>query len=90
MDNPERRAILKDMKPDHDIVIVGGGLNGPALALALAQAGLSVALIDAQRPGARAEADFDGRAYALSIASRRLLEGVGVWPLVAALAEPIL
>ena len=31
----------------HDILIVGGGLTGPALALALAQAGLRSAVIDA-------------------------------------------
>ena len=30
------------MTPDTDILIAGGGLNGPALALALAQAGLPV------------------------------------------------
>lgn len=89
MDNPGDGRITTVMVPDHDILIVGGGLNGPALALALAQAGLSVGLIDAQAAGARAEAGFDGRAYALSIASRRLLEGIGVWATIADLVQPI-
>ena len=67
------------MVRDADILIVGGGLNGPALALALARAGFSVVIVDARAPGVRAGAGFDGRAYALSVASKRLLEAVGVW-----------
>jgi 2-octaprenyl-6-methoxyphenol hydroxylase len=78
------------MDSDVDILIAGGGLNGPALALALAQAGLRVAVADARPARARAEAGFDGRAYALAIASRRLLDGIGIWPQVAAKAQPIL
>jgi 2-octaprenyl-6-methoxyphenol hydroxylase len=68
------------MKHDADILIAGGGLNGPALALALAQGGLSVTVIDARPAPARAEAGFDGRAYALAIASKRLLSVIGIWP----------
>ena len=78
------------MARDADILIVGGGLNGPALALALAQAGFSVVIVDARAPGVRAGAGFDGRAYALSVASKRLLEAVGVWPGLADKAQPIL
>lgn len=77
------------MKHDSDVLIAGGGLNGPALALALAQAGLSVTVVDAQAPRARADEGFDGRAYALAIASQRLLAAVGVWQAVAANAQPI-
>ena len=47
MDNPESCTILRGMKFDSDILIIGGGLNGPALALALADGGLSVTIIDA-------------------------------------------
>ena len=71
------------MERDADILIVGGGLNGPALGLALAQAGLRVVVADARPAPARAEAGFDGRAYALAIASQRLLAGIGVWPRLA-------
>ncbi|MDP4033239.1 MAG: FAD-dependent oxidoreductase [Pseudorhodobacter sp.] len=73
-----------------DILIVGGGLNGPALALALAQGGLRVTVIDARPAPSRAEAGFDGRAYALAIASKRLLSVLGVWARVADNAQPIL
>lgn len=90
MDNPARAAIFRRMTHDADILIVGGGLNGPALALALAQAGLSSAVIDARPAPARGEAGFDGRAYALAAASRRLLTAIGVWPRVADRAQPIL
>ena len=75
---------------DTDVIIVGGGLNGPALALALAQGGLRVTVVDARAVQLRAEAGFDGRAYALAIASKRLLAAIGVWGRVADLCQPIL
>lgn len=78
------------MEQRADIVIVGGGLNGPALALALAQGGLHVQVVDARPAEARAEAGFDGRAYALAIASKRLLSAIGVWPALADKVQPIL
>lgn len=90
MDNPARWAILGRMEHDADILIVGGGLNGPALGLALAQGGLRVTVIDARPAPARAEAGFDGRAYALAIASQRLLAAIGVWPQLAPQVQPIL
>ena len=89
MDNPARPAIFRGMEHDADILIVGGGLNGPALGLALAQGGIRVAVIDARPAPARAEAGFDGRAYALAIASKRLLSAIGVWPGIEAKAQPI-
>ena len=48
------------MKRDTDILIAGGGLNGPALALALAQGGFRVTVVDARPAPDRAEAGFDG------------------------------
>jgi 2-octaprenyl-6-methoxyphenol hydroxylase len=74
---------------EQDVIIVGGGLNGPALGLALARGGLSVTVVDARPAQARAEVGFDGRSYALAIASRRLLGGIGVWPEIAGLVQPI-
>ncbi|MRX49731.1 2-octaprenyl-6-methoxyphenyl hydroxylase [Paracoccus sp. S-4012] len=73
-----------------DVVIAGGGLNGPALGLALAGAGLTVAVVDARPARERAGEAFDGRAYALALASQRLLAALGVWPALAAEAQPIL
>ncbi|WP_293575440.1 FAD-dependent monooxygenase [Phaeobacter sp.] len=73
-----------------DILIVGGGLNGPALALALAQTGHTVTLVDALPQETRAEPGFDGRSYALALASQRLVAQIGVWPEVADKAQPML
>lgn len=75
---------------DTDVLIAGGGLNGPALALALAQGGLRVTVIDARPAPARAEAGFDGRAYALALASQRLLAAVGLWDGLRDRVQPIL
>lgn len=77
------------MDTDADLLIVGGGLNGPALALAVAQAGLRSVVIDARPAPARAETGFDGRAYALSAASCRLLDGLGLWAGLASGTQPI-
>ena len=77
------------METDFDIVIAGGGLNGPALGLALADAGLSVAVVDGRPADARAGDAFDGRAYALALASQRLLAALGLWDGLAADAQAI-
>lgn len=90
MDNPERARILRAMEHMSDILIVGGGLNGPALALALAQTGHTVTVIDALDEKLRKDAAFDGRAYALALASQRLLDATGVWARIADQAQPML
>jgi 2-octaprenyl-6-methoxyphenol hydroxylase len=90
MDNPPPVPILRAMKCDTDIAIVGGGLNGTALALALAGAGLRVSVVDAQPAAPRTLDGFDGRSYALALTSVRLLEGIGVWDHVAEHAQPML
>jgi len=90
MDNPAALAIFEPMTHDADILIAGGGLNGPALALALAQTGFTVAVIDAQPEPEHADPEFDGRAYALALASVRLLRAIGMWDRVVAHAQPML
>ena len=74
------------MDHDSDILILGGGLNGPVLALALARAGLTVTLIDAAPPR-RKTGGFDGRAYAIAAGGRRMLARLGVWERLAAKAQ---
>jgi len=82
---------VRRMKNTSDILIVGGGLNGPALALALAQTGFSVTVIDALPQAKLQDESFDGRGYALALASQRLLQQVGVWQHVGdANAQPML
>ena len=75
---------------DTDIAIIGGGLNGPLLALALSQIGLRVSVIDAAPEAPRVKDGFDGRSYALALTSTRLLAAVGVWDTLADHAQPML
>ena len=78
------------MEHDTDIVIAGGGLNGPALALALAQGGFRVTVVDTRPARARADVGFDGRSYSLAIASKRLLAVLGIWAEVGDKTQAIL
>ncbi|MBT8418236.1 MAG: FAD-dependent monooxygenase [Silicimonas sp.] len=78
------------MTYDADIVIAGGGLNGTTLALAFASAGFAVVIVDPHPKSSRKAGDFDGRGYALSIASQRVLRALGVWEDVVGSAQPIL
>jgi len=69
----------------YDVVIVGAGIAGSALAAALAPAGLEILLLEAGAlpeglpPVARTIVDVDPRVSALSTASVRLLQDVGAW-----------
>jgi 2-octaprenyl-6-methoxyphenol hydroxylase len=90
MDNPRRTPILTGMNFDTDIAIVGGGLNGTALALALSRAGQKVTLIDAARTETQRDAAFDGRSYALALTSVRMLQGLDVWEALAPRAQAML
>ncbi|MFT5159605.1 MAG: 2-octaprenyl-6-methoxyphenol hydroxylase [Paracoccaceae bacterium] len=90
MDNPLALPILNSMDFDTDIAIVGGGLNGPILALALAQAGISTTVIDALTTKVRKNANFDGRSYAVALTSKRLLNNIGLWADIEDNAQPML
>lgn len=72
-----------------DTVIVGGGPVGGVLALALAQAGLGVAVIDHEDPNAELVAQFDGRALAVALTAQRAMAAVGLWDFVAPFAADI-
>ena len=62
-----------------DIAIVGAGPAGLCFARSLAGSGLSVAVIEKQPLEAIAGPAFDGREIALTHASRRILEQLGLW-----------
>ena len=72
-----------------DIAIVGGGMVGASLALALQGLDVRTALIEAVPHDAVSQPSFDDRTTALSNGSRRILDTLGVWPEVAAVATPI-
>jgi 2-octaprenyl-6-methoxyphenol hydroxylase len=62
-----------------DVAIVGGGMVGASLALALAGTALRVALIEAVPLDAASQPSFDDRTSALGNGSRRIFEALGVW-----------
>jgi len=73
----------------YDVVIVGAGIAGSALAAALSGEGLSIALVEAQSlariplPAGLALDSFDSRVSALTPRSRALLENLGAWGAIA-------
>jgi 2-octaprenyl-6-methoxyphenol hydroxylase len=77
------------MSDDVELLVAGGGLNGLLLGIACAGAGLRVAVVDRQDPATMLDEKFDGRTSAIAYGSKLVLNGVGLWPAVAAEAEPI-
>jgi len=73
-----------------EVLIVGGGMVGLTLAAALAGAGIEVAVLDRESPQHQRESAFDGRASAIAWGSVQALAGIGLWPALEPLAEPIL
>jgi 2-octaprenylphenol hydroxylase len=66
------------MRPRFHAAVIGAGLVGSATALALARAGLNVALVEA-RESVVPDANWDTRIYAISPGSEALLESLGAW-----------
>lgn len=71
------------------VLIVGGGLVGASLAIALDAAGIAATLIEAAAPRADAQPSYDERNLALARATVNGLEAIGVWRHAAAHATPI-
>ncbi|MGB5252829.1 MAG: 2-octaprenyl-6-methoxyphenyl hydroxylase [Sedimenticolaceae bacterium] len=75
---------------NYDLIIVGGGMVGASLAIALADRGLRMALIEAHAPGADSQPSYDDRGIALAYGTRRIFDAIGVWPALESMVEPIL
>ncbi|MGB0671284.1 MAG: UbiH/UbiF/VisC/COQ6 family ubiquinone biosynthesis hydroxylase [Rhodospirillales bacterium] len=73
-----------------DVLIVGGGVAGSLMAAALADRGLTAVLVDRGDPEKVRLAEADGRAYAIAVACKRVIEALGVWDAMAPHATPIL
>lgn len=72
------------MAQQFDLIIVGAGMVGATLALALADTSLRVAVLDAipldqPLPARTTESGYDPRVSALSAASENVLANLGVW-----------
>lgn len=62
----------------HDVIIIGGGLVGMTLALALNAHGVTSAVVDAADLDATLAQGFDGRASAIASASARMFRAIGL------------
>lgn len=71
-----------------DLAIVGGGLVGASLAVALGGRGLRVLLIEAAQPPASGP-QWDERCIALNARSRQIFSDLGLWPALQAEANAI-
>lgn len=72
-----------------DILIIGGGLTGATLMLALRGLGYSTLLIESRAFSDKIVPDFDARSLALSPASVRILNRLGLWDIIKKHATPI-
>lgn len=67
-----------------DIVVVGGGLVGLCLAVALKKSGFKIALIEPHAPTSiPQDLSWDSRVYAISPGSTDFLTQLGIWQLIA-------
>ena len=73
----------------YDMVIVGGGMIGASLALALAPLSLRVAVVEVVARSEAQQPSFDDRSTALSRSTQRMFEAMGLWDDVIAAATPI-
>lgn len=77
------------MQQEFDIIIVGGGLVGNALAWALKDLPLNMAIIERDSMQSQLQFDYDARSIALSYGSKQIFETGGMWPALDAHAAPI-
>lgn len=74
---------------DADVIIVGAGMAGMTLALALVSGGLRPVLIDPQTFDAQLAPEFDGRSSAIAYSSFRLWKAIGVGEALVSKAQNI-
>ena len=78
------------MTQTYDVVIVGAGMVGAALATGLGRNGFTVALIDrAEPPAFHPDSAPDIRVSALSAGSERYLTELGAWPSIKAMRSTV-
>ena len=73
----------------YDLIIVGGGMVGASLAIALRDSGLRIAIVEAHVPGVETQPNYDDRGIALAYGTQRIFSALNVWAEIAAIAEPI-
>ncbi len=74
--DPDPAIATTSAKLDYDLAIVGGGIIGNTLAIALQNSGLRVVSIESQ---VESVSISKGRAYVISMLSGRIFDGYGIW-----------
>lgn len=77
------------MAEPYDLIIVGGGMVGASLACALKGSKFRIALIEAVPFDHELQPSYDARAIVLSYGTRRIFEGLGLWPAIVPNATAI-
>lgn len=72
-----------------DVIVVGGGLVGATLAVALGRHGLTSVIVDQAELSETATAEYDGRVSAVASASARMLGAIGLGGVIEAHGQPI-
>jgi 2-octaprenyl-6-methoxyphenol hydroxylase len=78
-------VIDKTIPPDFDVLIIGGGMVGASLALALRHSGLRLGVIEAVAYGSAQQPSYDDRTVALAYGSRRIFTAMQAWQRIEAL-----
>ena len=73
-----------------DLIVLGGGMSGLALAVAVAGRGYRVLVVERAPVSALTAIPYDGRVTAVALGAKRFLEASGAWAGMAADASPIL
>lgn len=72
---------MKSQEHSYDVIIVGAGMVGTALACALGEKAFRVAMVDTSKPAMSwPEEGYDLRVSALTRATQQILETIHVWP----------
>lgn len=77
------------MQYDYDVLIIGGGLAGNCLALALKDTGLNIAIIETNSREQKYSSPAGDRALALASGTVHMLDALGIWQGVKKVAAPI-
>ena len=86
---PPRGKAAPMSEDAYEVVIAGAGMSGATLALALAQAGVKVAVVDAMTVETQTAPAFDGRASAIAYANFRQWRALGLGPALEPAAQPL-